>query len=110
MRTRTKTKTAKLYVTEWAPNGTNDLLIVVDGEIKHCIDEATFGIDVCKAKPCERATSVMGDIYPGHDWVESNLMLRRITIKDLRTKLAVSPVDADGSHLIERLKRAGVRL
>lgn len=40
-------KNTYIYVTEMAPNGTNDLMIVdSEGECLKYLEEATFGVDV----------------------------------------------------------------
>lgn len=103
----------QLYVVNWEPNGTNDLLVVENGRIKNCIQSATFGIDVTKARSKQKAYACFDDVYSGHLPAEEyapeiHLLLKRISKEELRKKLCVSPVDPDGSDLLERLKDAGI--
>lgn len=101
----------QLYVTDWSPNGTNDLLIVRDGLIVACIEEATFGIDVNKGTKvlvaCEH-----GYLMPYRkDYnVETEAVACRISLDALKRKLCVSSVDPKGEGLIERLRAVGVKV
>jgi hypothetical protein len=114
-----------LYVTDWAPNGTNDLLVVdaESGGILEMIESATFGINVAKgwyghvidADQNEvielseaqqrrfRQAAVNGE---PHDWFASTV--RPISVDELFRKLAVSPVDPDGDDVIDQLARLGI--
>ena len=107
-------RTLNLYVTDWAPNGTNDLLICdEENQIVGCVEEATFGIDVMKHR------SLINDLIADDTQVDSIerqneelpsefTFVRQIDIKTLKRRLCVSPSDPDGADLIRRLKRAGV--
>lgn len=101
-----------LYVTDWAPNGTNDLLVVNKyGEILECIEEATFGIDVCK--PNKKTllvadTTVVYEIEKSSFIPEIHTAVKRIGATELLRKLCVSPVDPNGEELQARLIKAGV--
>ncbi len=53
----------QLYVTDWAPNGTNDLVIVRDGEIVDYLEEAVFGVDIEK---CPHQLAVIDDTEELH--------------------------------------------
>ena len=118
-----KTKQVILYVTDWAPNGTNDLLICdEDHQIVDSVESATFGIDVTKLQNGERQLVANSeDVFPvddeiAADWKQNEYvpseftLVRQIDIDTLRRKLCVSPLDPDGSELIGRLKRAGVKV
>lgn len=111
------TQNMHLYVSDWAPNGTNDLLIVdpKTNQVVNYIEKATFGIDVCKAKPRERATAWDRDILSGHVSAEeydphTHTLLRRVSKDLLRRKFCVSPSDPRGEDLRMRLLAAGVDL
>lgn len=104
-----------LYVTEWASNGTNDLLICNDEyEIVHCIPEATFGIDVCK--PGNQAMLFYGDYIDSMpdatDEVQydttMHTRLKQIDYTTLLKRIACSPLDADGESILEQLKKYGI--
>lgn len=41
-----KTKNIQIVVHNWNPNGTNDIEILVDGEVVDSMPEALFGVDV----------------------------------------------------------------
>lgn len=77
-------KNYELFVTENAPNGTNDLVIVCDGEVKAVLDEALFGattrIGLASGVYAETAGGYAGQIhgatyigYDGEIWTECNL-------------------------------------
>lgn len=114
-------KNLELYVTDWEPNGTNDLLVVDGntGEVIECIESATFGIDVCKAKPMERSmlygySNYVGE-YPDAENQEElefpeNVVCLRIDIDTLKQKLCISPIDPEGNDLIARLVKVGIVL
>lgn len=82
----------QLWVTDWAPNGTNDLLIVENGEVLAYLDEATFGINVLGG-PLAHHGYVGSEsrwinigYWPGADAV------RRVALEHVSHALAVSPV------------------
>jgi hypothetical protein len=106
------------YVTDWAPNGTNDLLAVDDNwNVVDCLPEATFGIDVTSLKDTESRALIL----EGTDCVSSidedrneyadampALYIAEVTPFTLHRKLAVSPgISAAESRarLVEFLKR-----
>ena len=116
-----------LYVTDWAPNGTNDLLIVnkETGSVVEVIKECTFGIDVFK--PRRQFTQYDCTHYIGHAFSKDeyfigkapkqaefdpafHTIVKRITLKELKQRLCVSPIDPHGADLDARLKRAGIDL
>lgn len=104
-----------LYVTDWAPNGTNDLVVVnrKTNEIKEIISQATFGIDVAKGRSAlwfhEVEKHFVLDRRSNFD-VQSHTFVRKISMRQLKQNLCVSPVDPNGADLIERLRDAGIRL
>jgi hypothetical protein len=85
--------TTQLYVTDWAPNGTNDLLVVRDGQIVDCLPEATFGIDLRKTK--DNAW-----VFDGFDWLVAPgtvdsldaSVVGRVSMAQVSEALAVSPL------------------
>jgi hypothetical protein len=67
-----------LLVCDWNPNGTNDLMIAIDGDIyKHGLDEVTFGIDINRHGPFE---------------LEPGLFVASVPLKTIVDCLAISPV------------------
>jgi hypothetical protein len=111
--------TRRLFVTDWAPNGTNDLLIVDrDGEIKACVSEATFGIDVAKTRsgrPWRGWVAAGPQVYklaaPSKNFLPSvHTTVRPITLAELRKRIACSPLDPNGRTIALELKAAGVDL
>lgn len=104
-----------LYVTDWAPNGTNDLLICNEAhEIIHVVEQATFGIDVMKHRsPVNDLVATEDQVISvkrGTDIPPDWTLVRAVTVKYLSQKLCVSPVDPSGARLIKRLKDAGIEV
>jgi hypothetical protein len=111
-------KTINLYVTDWAPNGTNDLLVCDENYyIIECIDEVTFGIDVTKsdvdeAQLCADSEQVLciDDMELVPDNGSDITLVKRIDLGTLHMKLCISPMDPDGSDLKARLLKSGIDL
>ncbi len=114
-------KNINLYVTDWAPNGTNDLLVCDENhQIIAAVEAATFGIDVTRCAPDLETVLVANDreVFPiprdeageALSMPSDLVLVRQINTKTLRNKLAVSPVDPDGTDVLTRLKAAGVDL
>lgn len=114
-------KNIELWVCNWAPNGTNDLLIVNGntGEVIATIDEATFGIDVMKPKGAQgmlySESNFVGALPEPHDenydadmHSEYNVWVKRITPEELFTKRARSPIDPKGFQPFRELARLGI--
>ena len=97
----------KYYVTEWNPNGTNDLLIADEsGDVVNSVSEATFGIN----------TKDSGLFLSLGQWIESvhvddydpemHCQIKEISYMDLLTQLAISPCDPDGVNKVQEIKNA----
>lgn len=117
----------KLYIAYWNPNGTNDLLVCDDDhQIIECIEEATFGINVTRGISDLETVLVADDQcvfgiklgetehgetecgYATTELPSELTVVSEITVDDLLKRLCVSPVDPDGSHVMARLRKAGV--
>lgn len=109
-------KNIELYLTEFAPNGTNDLLIVNGntGEVIDQIEEAAFGYPRCtRTKPnarCCLESNFVGGIESGEVRGEYDVDLYSVDADILREHFCVSPLDPNGARLDARLKAAGVDL
>lgn len=58
-------KNIDIIVHDWNPNGTNDISLMVDGELQpYSLDEATFGIDINKYGAFEIAEGCYAAIVP----------------------------------------------
>jgi hypothetical protein len=113
-----------LYVTDWAPNGTNDLLVCdSDHQIVHVIESATFGIDVCRgAFDLEKAIIADCDsVFPvdsetAREWINAEsipsefTVVEQIDLNTLKLKLTCSPIDPNGSEVLKQLKKIGIDL
>ena len=97
----------QLFVTDWAPNGTNDLLIVDGGDVVACIPEAVFGIDISKQ---QSQAGVWGDTLVDVEAVDGEhvYLVAEVSLATVRRNLAVHPglsrEDAD-----KRLSKALIR-
>lgn len=111
-------KTINLYVTDWAPNGTNDLLICDENhQIVSIVEGATFGIDVMKHRsPINDLVASDAQVFSipaleeGEEVPAELTFVRQIDVPTLKRFLVVSPVDSDGAHLIAELKRNGINI
>lgn len=113
-----------LYVTDWAPNGTNDLLICdEDRQIVTCLEQVTFGIDVARGAFDLETTSVADDCsvfsmeteaareyFKDAAGPQDLALVRQISLAELRRFLCLSPLDPQGTHITALLKSAGVDL
>lgn len=71
-----------IYVTEMAPNGTNDLLLMSeDGDCVDLLEEATFGIDVSLKNGFELYDSWVRDISHSVD-----LIMRKAAVSPVRDR------------------------
>lgn len=101
----------KLYLTEMAPNGTNDLLITENGKITGCILEATVGYpgsfrtkpDAVTKETTDRVTSLKG--FRG---VEDTLLYHVDTNQVL--EYLTSGPDAEGSPVLDELSTLGFQV
>jgi hypothetical protein len=110
-------KTYELYLTDSAPNGTNDLIIVDpnSGEIIASVEEVTFGYPGMRdIKPNAVAYGpecfVGGLPEDGEKLSEYDGYLYSVDTDTLRSYLCVSPVDPKGLDLVKRLKSFGVKV
>ena len=111
-------KNIELYLTDWMPNGTNDLLIVdkSTNEIIEFVESAAFGVDVCKpnSKPRTLLVADMDNAVYRVRVTEYDpsihTVVKRVTRTILKKHFCVSPIDPDGSDLDKRLKLAGINL
>ena len=92
----------QMYLTDMAPNGTNDLVVLDgDGNVVHEIEEVCFG-------------------YPGQRKIKPNYLINcfspdpndsypiyPITKYLLKKHLAISPIDPKGEKMIAKLKGIG---
>ena len=109
-------KNIELYLTDWSPNGTNDL-VIVDGNTGEVIDtviEAAFGYPRdTQIKPNARVyaeSNFVGGIEPNEELSEYDINLYSVDLETLKEHSCVSPTDPDGSDLDKRLKTAGIDL
>jgi hypothetical protein len=67
----------QILVCDWNPNGTNDILLAINGEIQqYGLDEVTFGINV-----------------GNYDHFECDgIQVAEVPLKDIIERLAISPV------------------
>lgn len=127
-------KAFKLYVTDWAPNGTRDLIICdADHQIQAYVPEAVFGGYWSALDSLGNLTVAMygesiglieySDTVESED-EESELLVdavlsgeysdmepvAEITVADLERHLACSPLDPNGDALAAELAKHGVTL
>lgn len=104
----------ELYVCDWAPNGTNDVLLysTTNGEIIDSVPELTFGIDVVAKDPEEQLVvhAYYDFISTAEIWptvADSSLLtyVRPVNLSDVVSRIAISPVTTEQSQL-ERLVSA----
>ena len=108
----------ELYLTEFAPNGTNDLLIVDGntGEVKECIEGASFGYPRntrIKPNAALYSSEFVGGLPEDGEslnYEAGDLLLYSVDLDVLRSHFCVSPVDPDGANLRSRLEKAGINL
>lgn len=81
-------------VDDWNPNGTNDVTIVINGEVVETLEELTFGIDINEYNPEVVAVDDAGNEYFGAS----------IPFKIIVEKLAVSPVTTASSQYQRLIK------
>lgn len=92
----------KLYVTDWAPNGTNDLIACdAVGNVVDVLEEATFGIDVCRCK--QQFGVYCGQLCDASDDAADSVVAE-IDVFTAYGSLAVSPVRSHDEAL-ERLNQ-----
>lgn len=82
-----------LYVTDWAPNGTNDLLVVQDGHVIACLPEATFGIDVSIQTAALTPWGIVDMAVALEEIEETVDWVRPVSLEMLGQSLAVHPFD-----------------
>jgi hypothetical protein len=107
-----------LYVTDWAPNGTNTLLVCdEDHQIIAAVEEATFGINVMEHRSPINDLIADGDqvfstkrLPDGEELPSEFTFVRAIRPSDLFLKRAKSPVDPNGYKPFQELKRLGIDL
>lgn len=102
------TNKLKFYVTDWAPNGTADIIITdLDGQLLTSLDEAVFGLP-CRPKDSLGNVSVLGygesimmiDYADEESFIESILdgeisdfcPVSEVSFDEVSEHLAVSPV------------------
>lgn len=109
-------KTINLYVTDWAPNGTNDLLICDENHtIVDYIEGATFGINVMKHRSpindlVANDTEIFSIARTEEELPSEFTFVKNVNVADLKKFLAVSPVDPEGTRVIAELKKHGIEL
>lgn len=97
----------RLYVCEWNPNGTNDLLVVEDGEIKDRLPEALSGVNVRRDHRIEKQSYALEDFIAVLSDEENQEMqcplVQEISVASALRRIAVSPV-TDGQEAIDFIK------
>jgi hypothetical protein len=101
----------RLFACEWNTNGTNDLLIVEDGEIIACINEALFGVRVHAQISVELELSLVFEdqvLAYSDEYADSHETCMEIDVEQAFNKVAVSPtqesnevIDAIAEHFPE---------
>lgn len=105
-------KNYKLYITDSAPNGTQDLLIVDENnEIIDSIQEATFGAPFNYR---DEAGDLLG-VIQGHCYISEVIkedvecgdatLVAPIHIEQVMSYIACSPIDPEGHDVIKQLKQ-----
>lgn len=94
----------KLFVTDFSPNGTQDLLIVdKTGIVIDSMSEACFGLRVW-AKPYLSTENLVLPLQ-GQDYdAESECLVYPVNLESVLRHIAASPV-SDGSQVIEFIKK-----
>lgn len=96
-----------LYVCEWAPNGTNDLVIVdEDNQIIEVISEALFGVRVSIDHRIDGQTALIEDFIGtlATDDLEAGVLVNSISLETALKRIAVSPVN-DGRETVATLMK-----
>ena len=108
--TKPKKPKYKLYLTEFGPNGTNDLLIVDrgTGSIVDLIEETSFGYSataklVCDGETIESIKSLAGALDP-----ELHTVVYPVSLSQVLRCICVSPVDPRGDRVMKELLRLGL--
>jgi hypothetical protein len=109
----------RLYVTEFNPNGTNDLVITNDdSQVVDYIPEATFGVRIPN-NYLQLAIMINGEDVTAasenyadevSELPETLALLTPITVGDLSRFLAVSPIDPSGDKVKSALLKHGVNV
>jgi hypothetical protein len=95
-------KKFRLYITEWSPNGTSDLVITdIEHNILQVVEEAVFGVNG------DFKYSIEGnEVFDNAGYDEVDCRVAEVSLKQVLSSVAVSPV-SDGADLIDALKLAG---
>jgi hypothetical protein len=128
-------KKFNLYITDCNSNGTNNLIVCDnDNQVQHVIEEAVFNGPFCPEDRLGGVTALYygesvgyidysaeiegeeGELDEDRTLAEAVLEgdysdiepVSEISLKALSNCLAVSPVDPEGTNLIERLKVIGI--
>lgn len=89
-----KTKQIQFLVYDWNTNGTNDVALVCDGEIRVALSALCFGIDIVKYEPEDHGEYGFAAVVP---------------MQVIRASIAVSPVHSytyQWQRLVTAMKEA----
>lgn len=107
-----------LYLTQFSPNGCNDLIVVdkSTNEIVDIIEEATFGYPSNTAIKFDASLCHMDGLtldsvesLQDEELVEAGMIegLYTVSINDVLRRIAVNPMD-DGSDTVKKIKKLGL--
>lgn len=102
------------YATEWAPNGTNTLLILDENhQLVDAIDEALFGVRVSYESRMESQTLLFDDFVGigTRDDVETGLgvLVQELSKGQVLKHIACSPLDPNGRSVMNALEKYFVK-